>query len=250
MSQVNLLEKLRSQLNNSRNISGQNVNINKRRLVKINKPKSLIKPINKPIIKPRTVNKPINKPKRIMKPVNKKFNVPIQKSVNTRTKNTKNISTISDILYTILILIIIGLVVGLIYTLYFSFQLPPTFIDINNLPPGPAGVIINQEGSPISIEKSGDMTENKYLSTYGGDGGIGGAVSPKMSEVSGTFAQYPGYPGYDGNNDDGVTKIYYQNVARQKLNNYVLFDNSFSFCVTELIVLFKKLSTVFFRKSL
>ena len=111
----------------------------------------------------------------------------------------------------------------LIYTLFISFKPPPVIIE---KPEGPAGVVINQEGAPIKVEETGNMAGNKYLDLYGGDGSQipRGPRAPPGHKRSDLFAPNPGYY---SDADDGETKIYYQNIARRRLNKYINRQNQY-----------------------
>ncbi len=224
LEKLNLnLEKLKKQLNNSKNM---NVLI---------KPKKVVT---------RKVASNNNKPVKVTR-VQKTVNVPnTLKPTVIRKKTTDSSSwNFLSILLTIALLFFIGAVV---YNIYLYIVVPPEIeqpqiIMKDKVRKAPKGVNINQEGAPISVEKGGDITENKYLSLYGGDDFIKQNTTSPWGEYS-TYASYPiNYngeygkynrygPGYYSKIDDGVTKIYYQKVRDHDistLNNYIRGQNQY-----------------------
>jgi hypothetical protein len=218
--------------------------------------------------------KPVKKSttfKKIIKKVNKpktKSKVLVTKNKTVNFSNTDN-STVWTFMYVILTISILFFIALLLFNLYkeYLYSLLDQTNDINldnQVTKAPKGVIINQEGAQISVEKSGDITENKYLTLYGGDdfmkrksnnsssvdnspyssypdsyngySGNNGNNEYSGNNGYGGYSEYNGYSGYSGNgrnlnnSDDGVTKIYYElNMTgdRKKLNDYIEQQNNY-----------------------
>lgn len=225
---VNLnLEKLKKQLNNSTNV---NVLKKPKKVVTRNVTKRVAS-VNKKPVKVTRVRKTVKAPVKL-KPI-----------VRTRTSSDSSQWDFLSVLLTIALLFFIGAVV---YNIYLYLLVPqeveqPQISIEDKVRKAPKGVIIDQEGAPISVEKGGDITENKYLSLYGGDDFIRQSTTSPWGEYS-TYASYPGYygggygrynrygPGYYSQTDDGVTKIYYQRVKdtdRSRLNSYIRDQNQY-----------------------
>lgn len=147
-------------------------------------------------------------------------------------------------LYTILLIAIIFFILMLIYNLYMSFQdvaqqalnYQTTFNVENSIKNSPKGVIIDQEGAPISIEKGGNMAGNKYLDLYGGNDFMKRSTAMNNQYINSDYADYPSRYGNNNINgsysqsDNGVTKIYYENnmsPGRQQLNKYINQQNDY-----------------------
>ena len=232
-SSINLnLERIKRQLENS-----TNVNI-------LQTPKRVVR---------KQIKKPVNKV--VKKPVNKVVKKPV---VNSETRSTRIVNpklsednTYWNILYTLILVTTLFFIGMLLYNLYLYYldkkQEVPVVIVEDNIKKDPKGVIIDQEGAPITVEKGGDITENKYLSLYGSNNFIDGNRGSQCEY--GQYASYPGGvsrgididfngysryneygPGYGSQSDDGVTKIYYKNVMnseRSKINKYIRNQNDY-----------------------
>jgi hypothetical protein len=221
------LVRLKSQLN-------KNINVNL--LYK--------KPVKKSTVVKKIIK--VNKPKTKSKNL-----VTKNRAVNSSNTDNSPVWTLIYITITILILFFIALLLFNLYKEYIYSLLDQTN-DINidsQITKAPKGVIINQEGAPISVEKSGDITENKYLTLYGGDDFMKRTSNNSSSIDNSPYSSYPdsyngysgnnGYSGYrkysenngyGGNSDDGVTKIYYElNMTgdRKKLNDYIEQQNNY-----------------------
>ena len=160
----------------------------------------------------------INRPNNIYKPSN---------SSNTNSK----VWTFFYIILTVSILFFIALLLFNLYKEYiYSLSEQTNDINIDNqITKAPKGVI-DKEGAPISVETSGNITENKYLTLYGGDDFM--KKNFNSLPTNSPYSSYPNsYSGYNGNNaDNGVTKIYYENNMtddNKKLNNYIEKQNNY-----------------------
>ena len=219
---INLnLANLKRQLDNSKNV---NVLKKPRKIVRV-------KRVNKPA-------KPVSRVKKLTKPIN----------------HQPPDHTFWNLLYVLLSLVVLFLIVMLLYNLYTSFQIgasqaisdQQTAITIEDrVKKAPKGVIIDKEGAPISIEKGGNMADNKYLALYGGDD----FMRKSQYSPSGIYSPYAPYPGgysggysggygsfssygagYYSQSDDGITKIYYENNMnpnRSNLNEYIKNQNKY-----------------------
>jgi hypothetical protein len=215
-----------------------NSNINIDNLYTTSKP--IIKPIpykNKPrniqnkMNKLNGINRKSKKPviKSIIKPI-KYINIPSELDrIKYENKSQNSKSSIRNVIYIILIIFILFFIAFLLYNLYIDYITNQNqHININyQIQKAPKGVIIGQAGAPISVEKSRDITENKYLSLYGGD--------DFMKRVSNSYnTSNPNITnGYneDVNNinpDNGVTKKYYENnLSKSNINNYINEQNNY-----------------------
>jgi hypothetical protein len=166
---------------------------------------------------------------------------------NSSVKNyskTKTESGVWTFLYITLLISIIFFILMLIYNLYMSFQdvtqqalnYQTTFNVENSIKNSPKGVIIDQEGAPISIEKGGNMADNKYLDLYGGNDFMKRSTVMNNQYINSDYADYPSRYGNNNINgsysqsDNGVTKIYYENNMspdRQQLNKYINQQNDY-----------------------
>ena len=233
---VNLdLEKIKKQLNRSTNINAMyNKKRNKNLSNKVNKTPRKIpnvtKNVTKKVTRKVTKRKPANVPTKISRRVS---------SNNAKSNHTKSISWLWTFFYLALILSILFFMYMLIFNLYISYEESEArssrrtdIIIEDKLKKAPKGVIIDQEGAPISVEKTGDITENKYLSLYGGDDymrKMKGYRPLGNQYINSQYAPYPGrYNGYSS--DRGVTKIYYKNQMngeRRKLNKFINQQNNY-----------------------
>ena len=214
------LNKLKLQLNSSRNI---NSIYKKQRKV--------------PIQTVRTIKKAIPSLK-IVKNLN---NMQLVKNYS------KKESGVWTFFYITLLIAIIFFILMLIYNIYISFQENihqnlnyQTILDVeNSIKNSPKGVIIDQEGAPISIEKGGNIAGNKYLDLYGCNDFMKRSSSLSNNKyINNDYANYPTLYGNNNNkrngtysqSDDGVTKIYYENnmnPSRQNLNQYINQQNDY-----------------------
>jgi len=210
---INLnLAKLKRQINNSTNV---NVLKKPRRVVRVKRPVKV-----KKLVRPKPPN-----------------------------HNKNSGSTFWDFFYVMLSLAVLFFIVMLLYNLYLSFSYgtsqaiadQQTAIAIEDkVKKAPKGVIIDQEGAPISIERGGNMAGNKYLALYGGEDFMRRSRYSPWRESS-PYALYPGRysggygynrynSGYYSQSDDGVTKIYYENNTnpdRSNLNAYINNQNNY-----------------------
>jgi len=210
---INLnLAKLKRQINNSTNV---NVLKKPRRVVRVKRPVKV-----KKLVRPKPPN-----------------------------HNKNSGSTFWDFFYVMLSLAVLFFIVMLLYNLYLSFSYgtsqaiadQQTAIAIEDkVKKAPKGVIIDQEGAPISIERGGNMAGNKYLALYGGEDFMRRSRYSPWRESS-PYALYPGRysggygynrynSGYYSQSDDGVTKIYYENNMnpdRSNLNAYINNQNDY-----------------------
>ena len=234
--------KIKRQLNSNINID--NLYTNSKPIIKPipykNKPRNIqdkmnkLNGINRKSIKPvmKSIMKPI---KYINKP--REFNILDKIKYENKSQNSK--SYMRNIIYIILIIFILFFIAFLLYNLYIDYIINKNqHININyQIQKAPSGVIIGQAGAPISVEKSRDITENKYLSLYGGDD-----FMKKVSNPSNLYSTYPNianeynkdnnYSNYkDINNinpDNGVTKNYYENnLSKPNINNYINEQNNY-----------------------
>lgn len=152
-----------------------------------------------------------------------------------------------SILLLLVLLFFIGVIIYNIY-LYLVNEQSDNQIDITidkEINETPDGVVINQEGAPISVEEDDDMTENKYLSLYDSDDYLKQVLEKPFNEYT-QYSTYQGYnnnlcpnrynryncygPGYYSQTDDGITKIYYEKVRdfdNSGLNNYIRDQNQY-----------------------
>jgi hypothetical protein len=229
--------KIKSQLNS--NINVDNLYANSKPIIKPNSYKNKLRNIQNKMNKLNGINR-----KSIMKPT--KY-ITYKMSEN-KSQNSK--SSIRNVIYIILIILILFFIAFLLYNLYIDYIINKNqHININyQIQKAPSGVIIGQAGAPISVEKSRDITENKYLSLYGGDDFIKRVSNP--SNLSNPYSTYPNitneydkdvnysnykdvnYSNYkDVNNinpDNGVTKNYYENnLSNPNINNYINEQNNY-----------------------
>ena len=234
--------KIKRQLNSNINID--NLYTNSKPIIKPipykNKPRNIqdkmnkLNGINRKSIKP--VMKSIMKP---IKYINKSGEFNILDKIKYENKSQNSKSYMRNIIYIILIIFILFFIAFLLYNLYIDYIINKNQqININyQIQKAPSGVIIGQAGAPISVEKSRDITENKYLSLYGGDD-----FMKKVSNPSNLYSTYPNianeynkdnnYSNYkDINNinpDNGVTKNYYENnLSKPNINNYINEQNNY-----------------------
>ena len=152
-----------------------------------------------------------------------------------------------SILLLLVLLFFIGVIIYNIY-LYLVNEQSDNQIDITidkEINETPDGVVINQEGAPISVEENDDITENKYLSLYDSDDYLKQVLEKPFNEYT-QYSTYQGYnnnlcpnrynrynrygPGYYSQTDDGITKIYYEKVRdfdNSGLNNYIRDQNQY-----------------------
>jgi hypothetical protein len=196
--------------------------------------------------KPRRVSIPMRIKKIIRKPVK------VVRSINSNnnSNNNSNISPVWNFLYAMLSLALLVFIIMLVYNLYISFQdgyyqqISDQQTDItieDSMQKAPKGVIMNQEGAPISIEKGGNIAGNKYLALYGGEDFVRRSrnrFSPWRD--SSPYASYPGKygggyhrngdaSGYYSQSDNGATKIYYGYTSSNSrgINNYIKNQNNY-----------------------
>jgi hypothetical protein len=256
------LNKLKEQLNNSKNI-----NI-------MNKPKksNFLQPINfknLPVKKMTSSNAKILKKKiikkiqpKIAKPIKSKIIKPFKPQLTkpqlTKSQLTKpqlikpqlikpdieESSFLMDVIYGILLLAVIGLTGYLGYLLYQAYierqndniisskieEAPDEIIE------DPKGAEIkDKDGVNIKVEKGGDITENTYLTKYGSEN----SIVPNQYE-----RQF--FPISDNlkdtkpisNSDNGSTKKYYNKVKDYecaKMNDYIKEQNEYVRRVNERI---------------
>jgi len=209
------LTRLKRELNKSINVNMLYKNRVKKitNVKKINRPKNIYKP---QINRPKNIYRPqINRPKYVDK-------------ISNFSNTNSTLWTFFYIILTISILFFIALLLFNLYKEYiYSLSEQTNNINIDNqITKAPKGVI-DKEGAPISFEKSGDITENKYLTLYGGDDFMKKNFNSLPSNSP--YSSYPNnYNGY--NADNGVTKIYYENNMtddNKKLNNYIEKQNNY-----------------------
>jgi hypothetical protein len=211
------IEKIKKQLNNS-----TIVNVMKSKNIVSNK-----KPLKKIVKSVKDVKKPIKMDKTYM--------------------NSSNNSW--DFLSILLLLVLLFFIVVIIYNIYLYLvnKQSDNQIDITidkEINETPDGVVINQEGAPISVEENDDITENKYLSLYDGDNYLKQVLEKPFNEYT-QYSTYQGYnnlypnrynkynrygPGYYSQTDNGITKIYYEKVRdfdNSELNNYIKDQNQY-----------------------
>lgn len=212
------IEKIKKQLNNS-----TIVNVMKSKNIVNNK-----KPLKKIVKSVKDVKKPIKMDKTYM--------------------NSSNNSW--DFLSILLLLVLLFFIVVIIYNIYLYLvnKQSDNQIDITidkEINETPDGVVINQEGAPISVEENDDITENKYLSLYDGDNYLKQVLEKPFNEYT-QYSTYQGYnnnlypnrynkynrygPGYYSQTDNGITKIYYEKVRdfdNSELNNYIKDQNQY-----------------------
>ena len=231
--------KIKRQLNSNINID--NLYTNSKSIIKPiqykNKPRNIqdkmnnLNGINRKSIKPvmKSIMKPI---KYINKP--REFNILDKIKYENKSQNSK--SSMRNIIYIILIIFILFFIAFLLYNLYIDYIINKNqHININyQIQKAPSGVIIGQAGAPISVEKSRDITENKYLSLYGGDDFIKRVSNPSnpYSNITNEYNKDVNYSNYkDVNNinpDNGVTKNYYENnLSKPNINNYINEQNNY-----------------------
>lgn len=164
-----------------------------------------------------------------------------KKTVLKKNNNdNNNIMSILLIILFVLILIVLGFIA---YNLFY----PQTIFQPSQPTDNPTGVII-PEGAPISVEKGGDITENKFLTEFGGVTPTGSSINHVKNSIQqndlqtgfyGSYAPYQSQSNYEGaglksdsffRTEDGITKIYYENVSnseRQRLNDYIRKQNQY-----------------------
>lgn len=214
------LERLRKQLNNS-----TNVNVLKK---PNNSMKNVINNLNKKVKKSQVKTK--IKPK-------------IQRKIKPTIKDVSN-NNKYNLLSIFLTLVILLLICFIFYNLYVYFKekslsqlsqssQPQIRIQqkykVENIQK-PKGVILDKEGAPISVERGGDITENKYLSLYGGDDFMKRETNIVNNNCykNNLNSSYASYPGYYSQADDGITKVYYQKIKNNsKINNYIRNQNRY-----------------------
>ena len=200
------IEKIKKQLNNS-----TIVNVMKSKNIVSNK-----KPLKKIVKSVKDVKKPIKMDKTYM-------------------NSSNNSWDFLSILFLLLLLFFIIVIIYNIY-LYLVNEQSDNQIDIitdKEINETPDGVVINQEGAPISVEENDDITENKYLSLYDGDNYLKQVLEKPFNDYT-QYSTYQGYnrygPGYYSQTDDGITKIYYEKVRdfdNSGLNNYIKDQNQY-----------------------
>ena len=168
MSANENLKKLKQQLNKKMNMdnifTNKPVNVNKPIFPKKNKPVN----VNKPIFPKK--NKPVNVNKPDLPKCDKKPNIIIYKNITkTQTSTPCDAPTYNyyrrNLLKTILKIILGILLVGSILFILYLYINNLSIWDIYNRQPEYS---LNEMSAPVSEEKEGDMTENKYLTMYGG----------------------------------------------------------------------------------
>jgi len=212
------IEKIKKQLNNST-------------IVNVMKSKNSIgnkKPLKKIVKSVKDVKNPVK--------LDKKY-------INSSNNSWDFLS----ILLLLVLLFFIGVIIYNIY-LYLVNEQSDNQIDITidkEINETPDGVVINQEGAPISVEENDDITENKYLSLYDSDDYLKQVLEKPFNEYT-QYSTYQGYnnnlcpnrynrynrygPGYYSQTDDGITKIYYEKVRdfdNSGLNNYIRDQNQY-----------------------
>jgi hypothetical protein len=222
--------KIKSQLNSNINID--NLYTNSKPIIKPNSYKYKLRNIQNKMNKLNGINRKSKKP--IIKYINK-INLPSKlDKINYENKSQNSKSSIINIIYIILIILILFFIAFIFYNLYIDYIINKNQnININyQIQKAPAGVIIGQEGAPISVEKSRDITENKYLSLYGGDDFMKRVSN--SSDLSNSYSTYPNIINEynkDVNNinpDNGVTKKYYENnLSNPNINNYINEQNNY-----------------------
>ena len=232
------LTRLKRELNKSINVNMLYKNRVKKltNVKQINKPKYINKTpkyINKT---PKYINKIpryINKTQRNIGKYTNNSPINIPKYIKSSNSSNTN-STVWTFFYIILTVSILFFIALLLFNLYkeYIYSLSEQTNDINidnQITKAPKGVI-DKEGAPISVETSGNITENKYLTLYGGDDFM--KKNFNSLPTNSPYSSYPNsYSGYNGNNaDNGVTKIYYENNMtddNKKLNNYIEKQNNY-----------------------
>lgn len=119
------------------------------------------------------------------------------------------------VLITLLVILII--VMGI--SVFFEYQKSITPTD------NPTGIIAD-EAAPISVEKGGDITENPYLSQYGGQipGGTlpGMPLADEQRKYYGDYAPLSSVTIGSANASSAVNReIRKQNLYIRKINNYI-----------------------------
>ena len=184
------------------------------------------KPINKNI----GVKKNININNSFKKPINKTIGFKKNIYINFSKDNNETGWTI---FYIIIIISILFLIIIALFDNYYNYMYNQTIEQ-------PSGVIINQEGAPVNSQISGDMTENKYLTLYGGDDFMKGNQNNynqndvnnmnnvnNVNNMNNGYDEYGTYSRYNENSlnfYNDVTKI---SSNRRELNDYIEKQNNY-----------------------
>ena len=208
LKELNIIDK---KINNTKIIDNNMKAIN-------NLNKDLKKILKNNNVKPKTFpqQKVLNKPKTFpqQKVLNKPKTFPQQKLVNKSKININSSSNIANTIWKIFVILLFITIIVIVSVILYRIHHTLYIYDVKEIPLAitdtTTSAPINTAGAPIN--NTGDMTENPYLTLYGGG----------VFNISGLDAEMQNYRNLQSlNYDDGITKQIYIIQRKHHLNDYI-----------------------------